>query len=47
MIKQNYKMYNYLFQKQKRKKLLVWNKIISYGFYSLKHIIVQKIKWNK
>jgi len=42
MIKQNYKMYNHLFQDQKRKKILVWNKMISYGYYSIKHIIEQK-----
>jgi len=43
MVKQNYKVYNFLFQDQKRKKLMVWYKMLSYGYYSIKHIIKHKL----
>ena len=46
MIKQNYKMYNHLFHGKKLKKLQIWNKMISYGLYSIKNIFNHKIKWN-
>jgi len=46
MIKQNYKMYRYLFDKEKCKKKLIIYKMLSYFFYSIKNIINQKIKRN-
>ena len=38
MIKQNYRMYNHLFQSQKGNHLMVLGKMLTYGFYSIKHI---------
>ena len=43
MIKQNYKKSNYLFNEEKRRKKMVFEKMLSYGFYSIKYIINQKI----
>ena len=42
MVKQNYKMYNYLFKDQKQKKLMVICKMFTYAFYSIIQITKQK-----
>jgi len=41
MVKQNYKMYNYLFKDQKQKKILVICKMFTYAFYSIIQITKQ------
>jgi len=46
MVKQNYKMYNYIFSEEKRRKKMIFDKMLTYGFFSLKNIFKRKMKWN-